>query len=75
MFDIHQSIHDRYDEIDERRVEKYIDGLMREFFASAEAQPVFDEYGDSGWPLLAFGTATTARPRFHDLKDIDSTGR
>ena len=52
MFDIHQTIYDRHDEIDERRVEKYIDGLMREFFASAEAQPVFDEYGDSGWPAL-----------------------
>ena len=52
MFDIHQTIHDHHGEIDERRVEKYIDGLMREFVASAEAQTVFDEYGDSGWPAL-----------------------
>ncbi|MGH7171643.1 MAG: hypothetical protein ACRELF_17490 [Gemmataceae bacterium] len=52
MFDIHQTIYDRHDEIDEKRVEQYIDGLMREFVASAEAQPVFDEYGDSGWPAM-----------------------
>ncbi len=52
MFDIQQSIEDRDGEIDERRVDKYIDGLMREFVASAEAQPVFDQYGNSGWPAL-----------------------
>ncbi len=52
MFDIHQSILDRHGEIDEERVEKYIDGLMEEFVASAEAQPVFDQYGNGGWPAL-----------------------
>ncbi len=52
MFDIHQPIHDRHGEIDDARVEKYIDGLMEEFVASAEAQPVFDQYGNGGWPAL-----------------------
>jgi hypothetical protein len=52
MFDVHQPIHDRDGEIDEKRVEKYIDGLMREFVASAEAQPVFDQYGNGDWPAL-----------------------
>lgn len=40
MFDIHQSIHDQHGEIDEERVETYINGLMNEFVASAEVQPV-----------------------------------
>jgi hypothetical protein len=52
MFDVHQSIFDRGGEIDDRRVEKYIDGLMEEFVASAEAQPVFDQYGNRGWPAV-----------------------
>jgi hypothetical protein len=52
MFDIHQPIHDRDGEIDGERVDKYIDGLMEEFVASAEAQPVFDQYGNSGWPAM-----------------------
>jgi hypothetical protein len=52
MFDIHQTICDQDGEIDDERVAKYIDGLMQEFVASAEAQPVFDQYGDSGWPAL-----------------------
>ncbi|HTU92072.1 MAG TPA: hypothetical protein VMF69_18455 [Gemmataceae bacterium] len=49
MFDIHRSIHDRHGEIDDERVEKYIDGLMEEFVASAEAQPVLDEFGERGF--------------------------
>lgn len=52
MFDIHQSIYDRHGEIDEGRVENYINGLMDAFVASAEAQSVFDEYGGSDWPTL-----------------------
>ncbi len=52
MFDIHQPIHDQHGEIDEERVENYINGLMNEFVASAEAQPVFDQYGSSDWPVL-----------------------
>lgn len=52
MFDIHQSILNRDGEIDEERIEKYIDGLMEEFVASAEAQAVFDQYGNGGWPAL-----------------------
>jgi hypothetical protein len=51
MFDIHQPICDRDSEIDDERVESYINGLMEEFVASAEAQPVFDQYGDEGWPV------------------------
>ncbi|HWG45083.1 MAG TPA: hypothetical protein VN688_20100 [Gemmataceae bacterium] len=52
MFDIHQSIFDPDGEIDSERVESYIDGSMREFVASAEAQPVFDQYGNGGWPAM-----------------------
>jgi len=52
MFDIHEGIHNRHGEIDEERIEQYIEGLMEEFAASAEAQPVFDEYGDRGYPAL-----------------------
>ncbi len=52
MFDIHQTIYDNDGEIDYERVGKYIDGLMREFVASAEAQPVFDQYGDSGYSAM-----------------------
>jgi hypothetical protein len=52
MFDIHQSIRDQHGEIDEERVENYINGVMNEFVASAEAQPVFDQYGSSDWPVL-----------------------
>ncbi len=52
MFDIHQSLHSQHGEIDEERVEKYINGLMDEFVNSAEAQPVFDQYGSSDWPVL-----------------------
>lgn len=52
MFDIHQPIHDQHGEIDEERVESYINGLMDEFVASTEAQPVFDQYGSSDWPVL-----------------------
>jgi hypothetical protein len=52
MFDIHQPIYNRDGEIDGERVESYIDGLMEEFVASAEAQSVFDQYGNRGWPAL-----------------------
>jgi hypothetical protein len=52
MFDIHQPIYDPDGEIDGERVETYIAGLMEEFVASAEAQPVFDQYGNGGWPAL-----------------------
>lgn len=52
MFDVHQSICDGDGEIDGERVDKYIDGLMEEFVASAEAQPVFDQYGNGGWPAM-----------------------
>jgi len=43
MFDVHQRITDRYGEIDEERVNAYIDGLIDEFAASPEAKPLLDE--------------------------------
>ncbi len=49
MFNIHQSISDRSGEIDERRAHKYIDALMEEFAASAEAAPIIEEYGGVSW--------------------------
>jgi len=50
MFDIHQSIFDRRSgELDERYVEKYVDGLMEEFAASPEAQPIIEQFGDVEW--------------------------
>jgi uncharacterized protein YjgD (DUF1641 family) len=52
MFDIRQSIYNQHGEIDEKRVEEYVEGIMDEFFASAEAKPVFDQYGNSEWSIL-----------------------
>jgi hypothetical protein len=50
VFDIHQPIHDeRGAEVDEARVEKYIDGLMEAFSASPEAESVIQEYDGIGW--------------------------
>jgi len=51
MFDVRQSIHDRHGEIDPDRASKYIDGLMKEFAASPEGQPVYAEGGGS-WPAM-----------------------
>jgi hypothetical protein len=42
VFDIHQEI-TRHGEPDERKVQDYIDGLMKEFAASPEAQPLVDQ--------------------------------
>jgi hypothetical protein len=42
MFDIHQSIYDEGGEIDSRKVERYIDGMIREFAASPEAKLLLD---------------------------------
>ncbi|MCI0464524.1 MAG: hypothetical protein L0Z62_46935 [Gemmataceae bacterium] len=49
MFDIHQKVHNRHDELDERLVGKYIDGLMEEFAAAPEAQPIIEQEGDIGY--------------------------
>ena len=49
MFDIHQPLCDDDGEITAERVEEYINGLLEEFAASAEAKPVFEEYGDPGF--------------------------
>ncbi len=49
MFDIRQSIYDKHEEIDEERTGEYIEGLMEEFAASPEAQPVIDQFGRLGW--------------------------
>jgi hypothetical protein len=60
MFDIHQSIYDKSSgEIDERRVQKYIDGLMKEFAASPEAQPVIQQFRRVGWAALMMEYAFT----------------
>jgi hypothetical protein len=48
MFDVHQSIYDQHGEIDEARVDKYINGLLEEFANSPEAQPI-REAGGVGW--------------------------
>ena len=48
MFDIHEKIFDE-GEKDEERATRYVDGLMEEFAASPEAQPLLDQYGDLGW--------------------------
>jgi hypothetical protein len=48
MFDIHQSIHDKHGEQDERLVSEYIDGLLEAFAASPEAQPIIEQQGDLG---------------------------
>ncbi|MHB1426405.1 MAG: hypothetical protein ACYC3I_24850 [Gemmataceae bacterium] len=52
MFDIHQTIHDGYEDIDEERIAAYIEGLMDEFDASAEAKPVLEQYGHQGYAAL-----------------------
>ena len=49
MFNIHQTIYDKHGELDERRTEKYIDGLMEQFAASPEAQPIIEQYGNVCW--------------------------
>jgi hypothetical protein len=53
MFDLNTSILDpEYDEeLDEGRLEKYINGLMSEFEESSEAKAFMDEFDTSlGWP-------------------------
>ena len=53
MFDIHQSIFDpKSGELDDRRVEQYVNGLMEDFAASPEARPIIDQYGDVGWAAM-----------------------
>jgi hypothetical protein len=42
MFDVHQSITDKYGEHDEDRIEGYIDGLLDEFAASPEGKQLLD---------------------------------
>lgn len=49
MFNIHQKIDTRQGEIDERRAGEYMSGLMEEFAASPEAQPLIEKYGNVGW--------------------------
>src|SRR5260370_29946421 len=68
MFDIHQSIFD--DESGERnedRTADYIDGLMEEFAASPEAQPVIQDYGAVQWAAsmmrYAFGYLAVGLPK------------
>jgi hypothetical protein len=49
MFDIHQPIHDGDGEINESRLEPYINGLMAEFADSPEARPIIEKYGNLNW--------------------------
>jgi hypothetical protein len=49
MFDIHQKVCDEDDELDDKLVGKYIDGLMAAFAESPEAQPILEQAGDVGW--------------------------
>src|SRR5207237_84938 len=73
VFDIHQSI-GRDGEIDERRVGKYIDGLMEEFAASPEAQPIIEQYGGVSWAAMmmdyAFNYIGTSVPKMA-LRDFN----
>ncbi len=53
MFDIHQQMFDDDGgEMDERKVEKYIDGLVEEFAASPEAQPLIAANAPTGWVAM-----------------------
>jgi hypothetical protein len=52
MFDIHQAIWSKHGEIDDARVGEYIDGLMEEFAASPEAQPIIQQYGNVAWSAM-----------------------
>lgn len=53
MFDIYQDIYDpEGEDIDAEAFEKYIDGLMMEFAASPEAQPIIEQYGNRGYAVL-----------------------
>lgn len=68
MFDIHQPIRrERGDEIDEQLVQQYIGGLMEEFAAAPEAQPILQEYGDISWAGMmmeyAFNYLGTSIPK------------
>jgi hypothetical protein len=50
MFDIHQSVYDKHEELDSRLVEKYITGLITEFVNSPEAKELGEEW--SAWPEM-----------------------
>jgi hypothetical protein len=53
MFDIHQSVYSSDGaEMDESRVADYIHGLMEEFAASPEAQPLIEQHGKVGWAAM-----------------------
>jgi hypothetical protein len=53
VFDIHQSVRDPgSEELDERALQEYIDGLMTEFAASDEAKSVAEQHGPLGWAAM-----------------------
>ena len=49
MFDVHQNYYTEGGEIDERKVQAYIDGLMEDFAHSPEAQPLVGTEEGIGW--------------------------
>jgi hypothetical protein len=53
MFDIHQSVFEKYSgELDEDRAEDYIDELMEAFGQSPEGQAVAEEDSRAGWAAM-----------------------
>ena len=75
MFDIHQKI-TRHGESDEQKVGDYIDGLMQEFAASPEAQPLVDSGERIGWAAtmmeyaLSYLGATPPRMSLGDFNEV-----
>jgi len=52
MFDIRTKVHNRAGEIDERKVDAYIDGLMEEFATAPEAKPLLDAGANLGFAAM-----------------------
>lgn len=65
-FDIHQKVFDEYGESDEGEIKEYIDGLMKQFADSPEAEPIFKAGQRLGWAATmmdyAFGHLGVAPP-------------
>jgi len=76
MFDIHQSVVDKYGEPDEVRAEEYTDGIMAEFAASPEGQAIERELGSVGWAgmMIDYGldylSRTPARMTVADFNEV-----
>jgi hypothetical protein len=76
MFDIRKDPYAGAGELDDRRVQAYIDGLMVEFAASPEAQPFLETEDGLGWAgmMMEYGfshlgvsPARMSRRDFHEV--------